>query len=59
MELGLAVWIGFPVVLLSGTVFDENVPWMLGMLAAIHARDWLVKLRRRPRSRPLAGQDAR
>jgi uncharacterized protein DUF1761 len=35
------VWIGFPVVLLAGSVFHENVPWRL---AALHAGDWLVKL---------------
>jgi hypothetical protein len=39
--LGLAVWIAFPVVLLTGSVIHENVPWKL---AAIHAGDWLVKL---------------
>jgi hypothetical protein len=38
---GLAVWIGFPVLLLAGSVFHENVPWRL---AALHAGDWLVKL---------------
>jgi hypothetical protein len=35
------VWIGFPVVLLAGSVFHENVPFRL---AALHAGDWLVKL---------------
>jgi Protein of unknown function (DUF1761) len=39
--LGLAAWIAFPVVLLTGSVIHENVPWKL---AAIHAGDWLVKL---------------
>lgn len=39
--LGLAAWVGFPVVLWSGSVFHEKVPWKL---AAIHAGDWLVKL---------------
>lgn len=39
--LGLALWIGFPVVLLIGSVIHENVLWKL---AAIHAGDWLVKL---------------
>jgi Protein of unknown function (DUF1761) len=38
---GLMVWIGFPVLLLAGSVFHENVPWKL---AALHAGDWLVKL---------------
>ena len=41
MLFGLALWIGFPVVLLAGSVFHENVPWKL---AALHAGDWLVKL---------------
>ena len=37
----MATWVGFPVVLLAGSVLSENVPWRL---AAIHAGDWLVKL---------------
>ena len=41
VPLGLALWIAFPVVLLAGSVFHENVPWRL---AAIHAGDWLLKL---------------
>jgi hypothetical protein len=41
LELGLALWVAFPVVLLLGSVTQENVPWRL---AAIHAGDWLVKL---------------
>ncbi|MDQ6708944.1 MAG: DUF1761 domain-containing protein [Candidatus Dormibacteraeota bacterium] len=40
-QLALAMWIGFPVVLLSGSVIYENVSWQL---AAIHAGDWLGKL---------------
>ena len=39
--LGLALWIGFPVVLWSGAVMWEKVP---PKLAAIHAGDWLLKL---------------
>ena len=39
--LGLAMWVGFPVVLLLGSVIWEKVP---GKLAAIHAGDWLLKL---------------
>jgi hypothetical protein len=39
--LALAVWVGFAVVLLTGSVIWENVPWRL---AAIHAGDWLVKV---------------
>ena len=34
-------WVGFPVMILAGSVFHEKVPWQL---AAIHAGDWLVKL---------------
>ena len=41
VQLGVGLWIGFPVVLLVGSVIHENVPWKL---AAIHAGDWLVKL---------------
>jgi len=41
IELGVAVWIAFPVVLLIGSVTQEGVPWKLG---AIHAGDWLAKL---------------
>jgi hypothetical protein len=40
-SLGLLLWIGFPFILLSGSVIYENVPWRL---AAIHAGDWLIKL---------------
>lgn len=36
-----AIWIGFPVMILSGSVFHEKVP---AKLAAIHAGDWLIKL---------------
>ena len=39
--LGLALWIGFPLVLWTGAMIWENTPWKL---AAIHAGDWLVKL---------------
>ena len=41
VSLGLLLWVGFPVILLSGSVIYENVPWKL---AAIHAGDWLIKL---------------
>jgi hypothetical protein len=41
VKLGLALWIAFPLVLLIGSVTQENVPWKLG---AIHAGDWLAKL---------------
>jgi hypothetical protein len=39
--LGFVLWIGFPVVLLTGSVCHEKVP---AKLAAIHAGDWLLKL---------------
>lgn len=39
--LGLLLWIGFPLVLLAGSVLDEKVP---AKSAAIHAGDWLIKL---------------
>lgn len=39
--LGLALWVGFPLVILAGSVFHEKVP---PRLAAIHAGDWLLKL---------------
>lgn len=38
---GLWLWIGFPVVLLTGSMLWQNVPWQL---AAIHSGDWLIKL---------------
>lgn len=41
VHFGLSVWIGFPVVLLTGSVIWDNVPWKV---AAIHGGDWLVKL---------------
>lgn len=41
LQLGVWVWIGFPVTLLVGSVIWENVPWKL---AAMHAGDWLVKI---------------
>ncbi|HEX9128317.1 MAG TPA: DUF1761 domain-containing protein [Gemmatimonadaceae bacterium] len=40
-HFGLLLWIGFPVVLLVGSILWENVPVKV---AAIHAGDWLVKL---------------
>jgi hypothetical protein len=39
--LGLALWVGFPLVLLAGSVYHEKVP---AQLAAIHGGDWLLKL---------------
>jgi hypothetical protein len=40
-HFGILLWIGFPVVLLTGSVLWEHVPVKV---AAIHAGDWLVKL---------------
>lgn len=40
LQLGLLLWIAFPVVLLTGSMLWQNVPWKL---AAIHAGDWLIK----------------
>jgi hypothetical protein len=39
--LGLALWIGFPLVLWTGALIWENTPWKL---AALHGGDWLAKL---------------
>ncbi len=38
---GLLIWVGFPLILLTGSILWEHVPWKL---AAIHAGDWLIKL---------------
>ncbi len=39
--LGFLLWVGFPVILFTGSIMRENYPWKL---AAIHAGDWLVKI---------------
>ena len=41
VHFGFFLWIGFPVILLTGSVLWENIPVKV---AAIHAGDWLVKL---------------
>jgi hypothetical protein len=41
VHFGVMLWIGFPVILLIGSVLWENTPVKV---AAIHAGDWLVKL---------------
>ena len=41
LVLGLALWVGFPLVLWTGAIVHERTPVKL---AAIHAGDWLVKL---------------
>src|SRR6266545_2820784 len=40
-HFGFFMWIGFPVIILTGSALWENIPWKV---AAIHAGDWLVKL---------------
>jgi hypothetical protein len=40
-RLGLGLWAAFPVVLLTGSVVHEKVPWQV---AAIHGGDWLIKM---------------
>ena len=39
--LALVLWVAFPVVLLTGSMIWERVPWQT---AAIHSGDWLLKL---------------
>jgi len=41
VHFAVFAWIGFPVLILTGSVLWENTPWKV---AAIHAGDWLVKL---------------
>lgn len=41
LTLALVLWLAFPVVLLTGSIIWERVPWQT---AAIHAGDWLLKL---------------
>jgi hypothetical protein len=40
VQLGIWVWIGFPLMILVGSVMWDRRPWKL---AAIHAGDWLMK----------------
>lgn len=39
--LGLALWVGFPFVLLTGSILWDKVP---AVTAVMHAGDWLLKL---------------
>src|ERR1700686_2367608 len=41
VHFGVMLWIGFPVILLTGSVLWDNVPVKV---AAIHAGDWLAKM---------------
>lgn len=41
LGLALVAWLGFPLIILSGSVLHENTPVRLALL---HAGDWLVKL---------------
>jgi len=41
IRLGAGLWAAFPVVLLTGSVVHEKVPWQQ---AAIHGGDWLATL---------------
>jgi hypothetical protein len=41
VHFGVLLWIGFPVILLIGSILWENTPVKV---AAIHAGDWLVKM---------------
>jgi hypothetical protein len=41
LPLGILLWIGFPVVLLCGSILWQNLPWIL---TAIHANDWFAKI---------------
>ncbi|MFI7448571.1 DUF1761 domain-containing protein [Nonomuraea sp. NPDC049714] len=39
--LGLVLWVGFPAVLLTGSMMWEKTP---AATAALHAGDWLIKI---------------
>lgn len=41
LQVGAWVWLGFPTMILLGSVLWENVPWKT---AVTHIGDWLVKL---------------
>ena len=40
VKLTVILWIGFPFVLLTGSILHENFPWRI---AIIHAGDWFIK----------------
>ncbi|WP_433519779.1 DUF1761 domain-containing protein [Nonomuraea sp. CA-143628] len=41
LVLGLVLWVGFPAVLLTGSMMWEKTP---AVTAALHAGDWLIKI---------------
>ena len=41
LQFALVVWVGFPFMILTGSVLWDNRPWKF---AAIHSGDWLMKL---------------
>jgi hypothetical protein len=41
LQIAVWLWIGFPFMILVGSVLWDNRPWKL---AAIHAGDWLMKI---------------
>jgi Protein of unknown function (DUF1761) len=41
LQFGFLVWLGFPFMILSGSVLWDRVPWKL---AAIHVGDWFMKV---------------
>jgi hypothetical protein len=41
IQFGLLIWLGFPLVLLTGSVLWEKVP---PKLAAFHLGDWFIKI---------------
>jgi hypothetical protein len=41
LNLALLAWLGFPFMILTGSVLWDNRPWKF---AAIHSGDWLMKL---------------
>ncbi|MFD0883813.1 DUF1761 domain-containing protein [Streptosporangium algeriense] len=41
VALGLVLWVGFPAVLLTGSMMWERTP---AVTAALHAGDWLIKI---------------
>lgn len=40
LKLTFIIWLGFPFILLTGSILHENFPWRI---AIIHAGDWFIK----------------